>query len=136
MEKLIKKYKNRRLYDMEKSQYIKTEDLQQYVMDGTPFKVVDSESGKDLTNATLLQILVEMNGDSSELFSEDLLRQLIIFSKHPMSDSVKTMLEKVINLFDKDTLTSAYLDEMNKANEALEKQINQAMTSWQSLFKK
>lgn len=34
MTRLIKKYKNRRLYDTEISQYIKMETLQEYVLKG------------------------------------------------------------------------------------------------------
>ena len=60
MARLIKKYKNRRLYDTEKSQYITVEELQSYVIEGLPFRVEDSSSGKDITNVALLQIFVEM----------------------------------------------------------------------------
>ena len=58
MTRLIKKYKNRRLYDTEKSQYITVEELQRYVIDNIPVRVEDSASKEDITNATLLQIFV------------------------------------------------------------------------------
>ena len=57
MTRLIKKYKNRRLYDMDNSQYITLEDLKQYVLKGYDFRVEDSTTGNDITNANLLQIL-------------------------------------------------------------------------------
>ena len=76
MSRRIKKYKNRRLYDTELSQYITVEDLQRYVIDGVAFRVEDSSSGKDLTNATLLQIFVELEASSSDFFSSEILRQL------------------------------------------------------------
>lgn len=62
MTLLIKKYKNRRLYDTEKSQYVTVDDLHQYVVDGLAFKVEDSESKEDITSTILMQILVEMEG--------------------------------------------------------------------------
>ena len=45
MTRLIKKYKNRRLYDTETSQYITLEELQRYVVDGVQFSVEDSMTG-------------------------------------------------------------------------------------------
>ena len=38
--KLIKKYKNRRLYDLERSQYVTVEDLQAYVLQDIDFRVL------------------------------------------------------------------------------------------------
>lgn len=68
MTRLIKKYKNRRLYDTEISQYITVEQLQKYVVDGIDFKIEDSETGKDLTNSVLLQIIVEMEAGQNAIF--------------------------------------------------------------------
>ena len=44
----IKKYPNRRLYDTEQSRYITLVDLQQLVMEGDAFQVIDANTGKDL----------------------------------------------------------------------------------------
>ncbi|WP_084758854.1 polyhydroxyalkanoate synthesis regulator DNA-binding domain-containing protein [Legionella adelaidensis] len=96
MSRLIKKYKNRRLYDIETSKYITMEDLQQYVLDNIPFQVQDSGSGKDLTNLTLLQILVEMEATSTHFLSPDVLRQLICLAHHPMHKKFKSLLEQML----------------------------------------
>lgn len=95
MEKLIKKYKNRRLYDTEKSQYITIENLQNYVAEGIAFRVVDSTTNADLTNVTLLQVLVEMESSASQFLSANLLRHLIMAAQHPMSQFFKNMLEQL-----------------------------------------
>lgn len=100
MVRLIKKYKNRRLYDTETSQCITINELQRYVVDGIPFRVQDTASGMDLTNATLVQMIVEMQlTAASPLLSSDVLRQFIIMAQHPLSQTYKTMLEQFITAF-------------------------------------
>ena len=90
---LIKKYKNRRLYDTDKSIYITIDMLQSYVMNGVAFKVEDSSTGRDLTNATLLQLLVDIESGPTQFLSTELLTQLIKLSHHPMHVTMKSTLE-------------------------------------------
>ena len=94
--KLIKKYKNRRLYDLERSQYVTVEDLQAYVLQDIDFQVLDATTGKDLTNATLLQMFVELETHSTQGLSPKVLRQLIKLSKHPMSEQYRVILEQML----------------------------------------
>lgn len=131
MTRLIKKYKNRRLYDTEISQYIKIEQLQAYVVAATLFRVEDSETGKDITNSILLQILVEMESGPSQFLSPDLLRQIISFANHPMHVSLKSMMEQMAYAMEKPLQNSSY----QQANEAWSQQMQEAITSWQGLFK-
>jgi polyhydroxyalkanoate synthesis repressor PhaR len=55
---LIKKYANRKLYDTRTSRYITLEGIAQLVRDGHEIKVVDRDSGNDLTHVTLSQIVL------------------------------------------------------------------------------
>jgi polyhydroxyalkanoate synthesis repressor PhaR len=76
----IKKYANRRLYDTSNSRYINLDDIAVLVRNGKDIKVVDANSGEDLTRVTLTQIIVEdAKGQPSGLPLE-LLRQLIVAS--------------------------------------------------------
>ena len=118
--RIIKKYKNRRLYDTTKSQYINIDDLKQYVLDGCLFQVLDVASGMDLTNATLLQIVVEMQEQTTPFLSSDVLRQLIVMMHHPMHEVFKTMMAPMM---------SAIL-EQNKVTAVWQKQFD----AWQKLF--
>ena len=61
---LIKKYANRKLYDTRTSHYITLEGIAELVRDGHEIKVVDRDSGQDLTQVTLSQIVLsqEKNG--------------------------------------------------------------------------
>ena len=134
--RLIKKYKNRRLYDLEISQYITIDDLQRYVIEGVMFQVVDSESNKDITNMTLLQIFVEMEANALPFLSSDMLRQLIVLSHHPMNMSCKSMLEKMMLMMTGQLQQSAYLSDYQQATDAWNKQAELFMSQWQTMFKR
>ncbi len=55
---IIKKYANRKLYDTRTSSYITLEGIAALVRDGHEIKVVDRETGQDLTQVTLSQIVL------------------------------------------------------------------------------
>ena len=55
---LIKKYANRKLYDTRTSRYVTLEVIAQLVREGHEIKVVDRDSGSDLTQLTLSQIVL------------------------------------------------------------------------------
>lgn len=135
MTRLIKKYKNRRLYDTEKSQYITVEELQRYIIDGIAFRVEDSATNKDITNATLLQIFVEMESGASQFLSSDMLKQLIVLANHPMSQSFKTMLEQLFVTLEKNLQGNPYLNDYKSTNDLWTQQMQQLLKQWQGFFK-
>jgi polyhydroxyalkanoate synthesis repressor PhaR len=55
---LIKKYANRKLYDTQTSRYITLEGIADLVRDGHSIQVVDRDSGQDLTQVVLSQIVL------------------------------------------------------------------------------
>jgi hypothetical protein len=55
---LIKKYANRKLYDTRTSRYVTLEGIAELVRDGHEIKVVDRETGQDLTQVILSQIVL------------------------------------------------------------------------------
>lgn len=73
---IIKKYSNRRLYDTEASRYITLEELAARIRHGSDVQVIDAQSGEDLTQATLAQILLEGRGGAL-LLTVPVLVQLI-----------------------------------------------------------
>lgn len=132
MTRLIKKYKNRRLYDTETSQYITLEQLQSYVTEGLEFKVEDSETAKDLTNSILLQIIVEMEAGPTQFLSSEILRQIITLANHPMQVSFKSMMEDLFQAMNKPLQNNPYQQVSKQWNE----QMQEMMQQWQKLFKK
>jgi polyhydroxyalkanoate synthesis repressor PhaR len=55
---LIKKYANRKLYDTQTSRYITLEGIAELVRDGHEIHVVDRDTGQDLTQVILSQIVL------------------------------------------------------------------------------
>ncbi|MFQ5658433.1 MAG: polyhydroxyalkanoate synthesis regulator DNA-binding domain-containing protein [Candidatus Methylomirabilales bacterium] len=55
----IKKYSNRKLYDLNRSRYITLEEIADLIRQGRQVKIVDAETQEDLTNITLVQVLLE-----------------------------------------------------------------------------
>ena len=134
MTKLIKKYKNRRLYDTDISQYITVDDLQHYVVNNVLFRVEDSTSKEDITNATLLQIFVEMEAGTTKFFSSDMLRQLISLAHHPLNQSLKTVLGQMVATIEKQSQSNPHLSDYQKVSEAWNKRLQQLTTQWQHFF--
>jgi polyhydroxyalkanoate synthesis repressor PhaR len=75
--RLIKRYGNRKLYDTLESRYITLEEIARLVRGGNDVKVIDNESGDDLTTITFAQIILEEEKRRSSLLSLGLLRELI-----------------------------------------------------------
>lgn len=67
--RLIKRYGNRKLYDVAASQYITLDGIRDLVRQGEDVRVVDNDSDEDLTAVTFAQIIFEdakkQNGDRS-----------------------------------------------------------------------
>ena len=59
MTVLIKRYANRKLYNTETSRYITLRGIAELIEQGVDVRVIDNESGEDITSVTLSQVLVE-----------------------------------------------------------------------------
>lgn len=98
---IVKKYANRRLYDTGKSSYVTLADLAEMVHEGLDFKVVDTKSEKDLTQAVLTQIIVEQESkeDRANLLPENFLKEIIKSYGSNMEALVPIYLEQAMNNF-------------------------------------
>ncbi len=132
MIRLIKKYKNRRLYDTELSQYITVDDLQRYVIDGVLFEVQDAATKADITTATLLQIFVEMEAGPTTFLSPDVLRQLIALAHHPMNQSLKALFNQMVTSIE----TQSHAAHYQKASEAWNQQMKDVVNQWEAFFRR
>jgi polyhydroxyalkanoate synthesis repressor PhaR len=63
MAVLIKRYANRKLYNTETSRYITLKGISDLLENDQEVKVIDNESGEDITSVTLSQILVDTERD-------------------------------------------------------------------------
>lgn len=83
--RVIKKYGNRRLYDTTLSSYVTLEELAASIRAGHDARVVDAQTGEDLTQATLTQMILEGRG-ASQFLSVPILTQLLRMSDDALGE--------------------------------------------------
>lgn len=96
VQRVIKKYPNRRLYDTDTSTYITLTEVKHLVMDGESLVVLDVKTGEDLTRSILLQIILEEESNGSPMFTAPVLSHVIRFYGHAMQGLMGGYLEKNI----------------------------------------
>jgi len=64
---LIKRYANRKLYNTQASRYITLKGISELIDAGEEVRVVDNETGEDITKVALSQILVDSERSNSAL---------------------------------------------------------------------
>ena len=96
VQRVIKKYPNRRLYDTETSTYITLTEVKQLVIERAQFVVRDAKTGDDLTRSILLQIILEEEAGGAPMFTEQVLANIIRFYGQAMQSYMAPYLEKNI----------------------------------------
>ncbi len=108
--RLIKRYRNRRLYDTELKKAITMVDIRKYVLRDIDLKIIDNATGRDITIAVLSSIVGETAGDFKKsgmkivnaiikkggVGAMDVLKKLTLAS----IGAVKMTREKVEEIFD------------------------------------
>jgi polyhydroxyalkanoate synthesis repressor PhaR len=74
---IIKRYNNRKLYNTSAKQYVSLDDIALMVRSGDDVKIIDHDSGDDITTLTLFQILFEEEKRIGGLMPQVLLTRLI-----------------------------------------------------------
>ena len=97
MIRLVKKYANRRLYDVETSQYITLEDLKKLIIDGENIEVQDAKTKSNITREVLLQLVAEQEHSGQPILNEAVLKSMIQFYGHPMQKLASQYLEMSLN---------------------------------------
>jgi polyhydroxyalkanoate synthesis repressor PhaR len=76
MSVLIKRYANRKLYNTKTSRYITLKGIAELIETGDDVRVIDNETGEDITHVALSQILVDHERSNSAA-SRTLLSEMI-----------------------------------------------------------
>lgn len=80
MARTIKRYANRKLYDVVARRYVKLEELADLIQAGEEVQVIDKESGEDITEATLSKIAAATVRQPTEPISRN---ALVSFIRQP-----------------------------------------------------
>lgn len=97
--RIVKKYPNRRLYDTEESRYVTLADVQQLVRRGVEVKVIDSQSGNDITRGILIQIITEQETGGEPLFTTEMLVRFIRFYDEAVHGAFSNYLDHSLKFF-------------------------------------
>lgn len=97
--RVIKKYPNRRLYDTEKSSYITLSQVHDIIRSNQDFKVVDAETGEDITRSILIQIIIDQENGETPIFTTDMLTKFIRFYDDAAQSLFGEFLEKNMQMF-------------------------------------
>ncbi len=112
----IKKYANRKMYDMTDKRYISMNELAELIKSGEEVSIVDNRTGEDLTAAIVSQLIGREKKDKDKIVSSKVLMQLLRKGGGTLTDYAKkytslwqnalTMAEdevdKVVNLLVRD----------------------------------
>lgn len=92
--RIIKKYNNRKLYDMEESQYVSLADIYNTVREGHPVKIVNAQN-QDITAETLLTVVLDRGkeSDTKRLTTETLVN-IINFGDGTLAGFVNKLKER------------------------------------------
>jgi len=82
----IKKYSNRRLYDSTNKRYVTLEDIAALIRDGSEIKVIDSQSGENITKVILIQVILESEKNKEDILPVSFLHMLIKYGNQVAKD--------------------------------------------------
>lgn len=75
--RLIKRYGNRKMYDTQASRYVTLENIAELVRSGDEVRIIDNDTGEDLTAVTFAQIIYEEAKRKNGVLGLPILRSMI-----------------------------------------------------------
>jgi polyhydroxyalkanoate synthesis repressor PhaR len=95
----IRKYPNRRYYDVTRSQHLTLEDIRNLVQEGNDIRVTDSKTSADITAKILAQIILELDDEKIEVFPVSLLTRLIRVNDRLVEDFMEHYFDQALSMF-------------------------------------
>jgi hypothetical protein len=68
--RLVKRYGNRKLYDLLESRYVTLDEIERWVKAGEDVRILDNETGEDLTAVTFAPIIPKEDRGTSDLLRD------------------------------------------------------------------
>jgi len=82
----IKKYSNRRLYDSTNKRYVTLDDIGALIREGNEVKVIDSQTGADISKVILIQVVLESEKNKEDILPVSFLHMLIKYGNKVAKD--------------------------------------------------
>ena len=96
---VINKYSSRRLYNTNSSEYVTLDDLCKLINDGKNFKIIDKDTGKNITNQYLLQIISDLENKEGNVFPQDVLKDIILSYNNTAQKFMPDLLSRTFEVF-------------------------------------
>jgi polyhydroxyalkanoate synthesis repressor PhaR len=114
----LKKYPNRRLYNMTESRYVTVEDVREIIASGESIEVIDNKDDSDITRSVLLQILAEQEaGGHGTVLTNRVIEQMIRFYGDQMGSVAARYIEQsVVAFLNHQDQMRAHLKQLNDMN--------------------
>jgi polyhydroxyalkanoate synthesis repressor PhaR len=87
--RLIKRYSNRKLYDVEKKRYITLAEIKELLAQGCSVQVIEWDTGEDISRQTLAKILLDQEHQRPGALPLGVLRDLIVKSHGTVLDYLR-----------------------------------------------
>lgn len=85
-KRVIKRYRNRKLYDMVDSCYVTLEDIAELIRNGENVCIIENSTGEDMTSVTLAQIILDEERRKKEVLPLNTFFELIRSSGETIKD--------------------------------------------------
>ena len=83
--RLIRRYENRKLYDVAARRYVSIEDLARLIVGGEDVHVEDRGTGEDITSVVLAQVVLDRVREKGDSVPRQVLTRLIRLGAGPVS---------------------------------------------------
>jgi polyhydroxyalkanoate synthesis repressor PhaR len=83
--RLIRRYENRKLYDVAARRYVSIEDLARLIVGGEDVHVEDRGTGEDITSVVLAQVVLDRLKEKGDSVPRQVLTRLIRLGAGPVS---------------------------------------------------
>ena len=95
----LKKYANRRLYDMEKSAYVTLNQVADLIRQGRQVEVIDAKTNEDVTAFILTQIILEEAKNKNFLLPIPVLHLIVQYGDNILGEFFEKYLQQMITTY-------------------------------------
>lgn len=95
----IRRYSNRRLYDVTHSRHVTLEEVHEKVKEGWRIRVTDASTGDDLTARVLTQLIMELDQPKLAAFPAELLHRIIRANESVIGDFMQNYYNRALEMF-------------------------------------
>ena len=95
----LKKYANRRLYNMEKSEYVTLNQVADLIRQGRQVEIVDAKTKEDVTAFILTQIILEEAKSNNFLLPVPVLHLIIQYGDNILGEFFEKYLQQMIQTY-------------------------------------